>query len=88
MLRTSEPRSGHYGIDPKNKQTRPNEPLRCSEERVWLKRHSVVLQKQNAAAFKVAAGAATTWEKYPAPGLAGEALKALASAEQLAAVAA
>ena len=54
----------------------------------WLQRQSVALQKQNAAAFKAAAGAATTWEEHTAPGLAGEALDVLASAEQLAAVAA
>ena len=54
----------------------------------WLQRQSVALQKQNAAAFKAAAGAATTWEEHTAPGLAGETLDGLASAEQLAAVAA
>ena len=54
----------------------------------WLQRQSVALQKHNAAAFKAAAGAATTWEEHPAPGLAGEALDVLASAEHLAAVAA
>ena len=54
----------------------------------WLQRQSVALQKQNAAAFKAAAGAATTWEEHTPLGLAGEALEVLAAAEQLAAVAA
>jgi hypothetical protein len=54
----------------------------------WLERQSVALQKNNAAAFKAAAGAAATWRDLRAPGLEEAALDVLAEAERLAALAA
>ena len=54
----------------------------------WLERQSVALQKQNAAAFKAAAGAASTWGTQEAPGLEEAVLNLLAEAERLAAEAA
>ena len=54
----------------------------------WLQRQSAALQKTNVAAFKAAAGARTTWQAGPVPGLEEEALEVLAPAEALAAVAA
>ena len=54
----------------------------------WLQRQSAALQKTNVAAFKAAAGACTTWQAEPVPGLEEDALGVLASAEALAAVAA
>ena len=54
----------------------------------WLERQSVALQKNNAAAFRAAAGAAATWRDLRAPGLEEAALEVLAEAERLAAVAA
>ena len=54
----------------------------------WLERQSVALQKNNAAAFKAAAGAAATWRDLRAPGLEEAALEVLAEAERLAALAA
>ena len=54
----------------------------------WLERQSVALQKNNAAAFKAAAGAAATWRDLRAPGLEEAALEILAEAERLAAQAA
>ena len=50
----------------------------------WLERQSVALQKNNAAAFKAAAGAAATWRDLHAPGLEEAALEVLAEAERLA----
>ena len=54
----------------------------------WLERQSVALQKNNAAAFKAAAGAAATWRDLRAPGMEEAALELLAEAERLAALAA
>ena len=54
----------------------------------WLERQSVALQKNNAAAFRAAAGAAATWRDTRAPGLEEAALGVLAEAERLAAQAA
>ena len=54
----------------------------------WLERQSVALQKNNAAAFKAAAGAAATWRDLRAPGLDKAALELLAEAGRLAALAA
>ena len=54
----------------------------------WLQRQSVALQKSNAAAFKAAAGAASTWGNTPVPGLEETALEVLAAAERLAGTAA
>ena len=54
----------------------------------WLQRQSAALQKTNVAAFKAAAGARTTWQAGPVPGLEEEAVEVLASAEALAAAAA
>ena len=47
----------------------------------WLERQSVALQKNNAAAFKAAAGAAATWRDLRAPGLEEAALEVLAEAD-------
>ena len=54
----------------------------------WLERQSVALQKNNAAAFRAAAGAAATWRDLRAPGLEEAPLEVLAEAERLAAQAA
>ena len=54
----------------------------------WLQRQSCALQKANAAALRAAGGATASWGECSAPGLEEAALDVLASAEQLAAVAA
>ena len=54
----------------------------------WLERQSVALQKNNAAALRAAAGAASTWRDTRAPGFEEAALGVLAEAERLAAQAA
>ena len=54
----------------------------------WLERQSVALQKNNSAALKAAAGAATVGRETRAPDLEEAALRVLAEAERLAAQAA
>ena len=54
----------------------------------WLERLSVALRRNNAAAFKAAAGAAAPWRDLRAPELKEAALEVLAEAERLAALAA
>ena len=54
----------------------------------WLQRQNCALQKANAVALRAAGGAAASWGECSAPGLEEAALDVLASAEQLAAVAA
>ena len=50
----------------------------------WLERQAVALQKNNAAALRTAAGAATAWRDPRVPGLEEAALGVLADAERLA----